>query len=112
MENLFFDIMINKDPETSNIWMVILYKKVDTRRCVPFNPCHQKQCKNIIPFTLARRICTIVENSEVRKQRFDKLQKCLFAKRICTIVENSKVRKKRLDKLQKCFFFLKNIRII
>ena len=36
----FLDIMINKDPETNNIWMDIFYKKADTRRCVPFNSCH------------------------------------------------------------------------
>ena len=29
------------------------------------------------PFTLARRICTIVENSEVRKKRLEELQKVL-----------------------------------
>ena len=55
----FLDIMINKDPENNNIWMDIFYKKTDTRRCVPFNSCHPKQCKKNIPFTLARRICTI-----------------------------------------------------
>ena len=57
----FLDIMINKDPETNNIWMDIFYDKTDTWRCVPFNSCHPKQCKNNIPFTLPRRICTIVE---------------------------------------------------
>ena len=30
------------------------------------------------PFTLARRICDIVENSEVRKKRLDELQKVLY----------------------------------
>ena len=63
----FLDTMIKKDPETNNIWMAIFYKKTDTQRCVPFNSCHPKQCKNNIPFTLARIICTIMENSKVRK---------------------------------------------
>ena len=49
----FLDIMINKDPEICNIWMDIFYKKTGTRRCVPFNSCHPKQCKNNIPLTLA-----------------------------------------------------------
>ena len=48
--------------------MDISYKKTDTRRCVPFNSCHPKQCKKNIPSTLARRIYTIVENNEVRKK--------------------------------------------
>ena len=38
-----------------------------------------KQCKNNILFTLARRICTTVENSEVRKKRSNKLQKVLYS---------------------------------
>ena len=59
--------------------MDIFYKKTDTRRCVPFNSCHPKQCKNNIPFTLARRICAIVENNDVRKKRLDELQKILYS---------------------------------
>ena len=47
--------------------MDISYKRTDARRCVPFNSCHPKQCKKNIPSTLAKRICTIVENNEVRK---------------------------------------------
>ena len=74
----FLDIMINKDPENNNIWMDIFYKKTDTRRCVPFNSCHSKQYKKNIPFILARRVCTIVENNEVRKKRLGKLQKVLY----------------------------------
>ena len=74
----FLDMMINKDPETNNIWMDIFHKKTDTQRCVPFNSCRPKQCKNNIPFTLARRIYTIVENSEVRKKHLHKLQKVLY----------------------------------
>ena len=57
--------------------MDIFYEKTDTRRCVLFNSCHPKQCKKNIPFTLARRICIIVENNEVRKNRLDELQKVL-----------------------------------
>ena len=38
-----------------------------------------KQCKNNIPFTLARRICTIVENSEFIKKRLNELQKVLYS---------------------------------
>ena len=75
----FLDTMINKDLETNNIWMDIFYKKADTRRCVPFNSCYLKQCKNNILFTRARRICTIVENSEVRKKYLDELQKVLYS---------------------------------
>ena len=81
-QNLFLpftDIMINKNPENNNIWIDTFYKKTDTPRCVPCNSCHPKQCKKNIPFTLARKICTIVENHEVRKKRLDELQKVLYS---------------------------------
>ena len=75
----FLDIMINKDSETNNIWMDIFYKKTDTRRCVPFTSCCPKECKNNITFTLAARICSTVENSDVRKKILDELQKALYS---------------------------------
>ena len=59
--------------------MDIFYKKTDTRRCVPYNSCYTKQCKNNIPFTLARRICTTGKNSEVRKKSLNELQKVLYS---------------------------------
>ena len=71
----FLDIMINQDLETKNIWMGIFHKKTDPHRCAPFNSYHPKQYKNDILFTLARRICTIAENKEIRKKRLDELQK-------------------------------------
>ena len=74
---LFLDIMINKDPASNNIWNDILYKKHWYSEICSINSCHTTQCKNTIPFTLARRICTIVENSEVRKRRLNELQKVL-----------------------------------
>ena len=73
----FLYIMINKDSENNNIWMYTFYKKTDTPRCVPFNSC--QQCKKNIPCTLARRICTIVENNKIRKKRLEKLQKVLYS---------------------------------
>ena len=65
--------MINKDPKTNNIWMDI---------CVSFNSCHLKQYKNNTPLTLARRICTMVENSEVRKKMFGRSSKSFIFPRI------------------------------
>ena len=75
----FLDIMINKDPDNNHIWMNIFYKKADTPRRALFNCCHPKQCKKNIPFTLARRIFTIVENKEVRKKHVDEVQKVLYS---------------------------------
>ena len=81
----FLDIMINKHPETYNTWMDIFYKKADTCRCVPFNSCHSKQRKNNITFTLARRICTIVENNEVKKNFWTNFKKFYIFKNIYKI---------------------------
>ena len=62
--------------------MAIFYKKTDTQRCVPFNSCHPKQCKNNIPFTLARIICTIMENRKVRKNVWTNFKKFYIPKNI------------------------------
>lgn len=78
----FLDIMVNKDPETKNIWMDILYKKTDTWICVPFNSCYPKQCKNNIHFTLVRWIYNIVENSKVRKNFWMNFKKFYIPKNI------------------------------
>ena len=67
----FLGIKINQ--KNSQIWMDIHHKDTDTRRCVPCNSHHPRQTKNNIPFTLARRICTIVEKEDIKKQRLQEL---------------------------------------
>ena len=57
----FLDILIKRD---GDIWMDLYHKPTDTQRYVPFNSNHPPHCKRNIPFTLARRICAIVENQE------------------------------------------------
>ena len=42
--------------------MDINFKVADTRLSLPFLSSHSTHCKKNIPFTLARRICTKVEN--------------------------------------------------
>ena len=83
----FLDILINKT-EDNKIWMNIYYKETDTRRCVPFNSCHPKHCLKNIPFTLARRICAIVECTEQKKKHLDELR---------TILKNQKYPEKIID---------------
>ena len=69
----FLDILINKS-NNNEIWMDIYHKETDTRRCVSYDSCHPKHCLTNIPYTLARRICTIVENEEKKKQRLSELK--------------------------------------
>ena len=70
----FLDILIKRD---SNIWMDLYHKPTDTQRYVPFNSNHPPHCKRNIPFTLARRICTIVENSDRKTTLLNKLRENL-----------------------------------
>ena len=72
----FLDILIKRD---SNIWMDLYHKPTDTQRYVPFNSNHPPHCKRNIPFTLARRICTIVENSDRKTTLLNKLRENLSA---------------------------------
>ena len=54
------------------IWIDIYYKPTDTHRCLPFSSNYPSHCKKYIPFTLARRIWTIVENTETKNETFRK----------------------------------------
>ena len=54
--------------------MNIYYKPTDTNRCLPFSSNHPKHCKKNIPFTLARCICTIVENTEAKMKHLENLK--------------------------------------
>ena len=58
----FLDILIKENDD--KIWMDIYFKPTDTRRCLQFSSSHPNHCNKNIPFTLARRICTIVENQQ------------------------------------------------
>ena len=68
----FLDILIKRDKD--NIWMDIYYKPTDSHRCLPFSSNHPNHCKKNIPFTLARRICTIVENAEAKMKHLENLK--------------------------------------
>ena len=70
----FLDILIKRD---GGIWMDLYQKPTDTQRYVPFNSNHPPHCKKNIPFTLARRICTIVENQERKEFHLNNLRKNL-----------------------------------
>ena len=68
----FLGILIKRSIDI--IWMDIYYKPTDTHRCLPFSSNHPKHCKKNIPFTLARRICTIVENTEAKMKHLENLK--------------------------------------
>ena len=60
----FLDILIKQD--SSGIWMDLYQKPTDTQRCLPYSTSHPKHCLKNIPFVMARRICTIVEDNSLK----------------------------------------------
>ena len=68
----FLDILIKRNND--NIWMDIYYKLTDTHRCLPFSSNHLNHCKKNILFTLARCICTIIENTEAKMKHLENLK--------------------------------------
>ena len=54
--------------------MDIYCKPIDTHRCLLFSSNHPKHWKKYIPFTLARRICTIVENTEGKMKYLENIE--------------------------------------
>ena len=54
--------------------MDIYYKPTDTHRCLPFSYKHPKHWKKNIPFTLARRICTVAKNTEAKMKHLENLK--------------------------------------
>ena len=71
----FLDILITKSGK--KIWMNIYSKPTDSKRYVPYLSNHPKPCLKNIPFCLARRICTIVENKNVRYMKLKELKTIL-----------------------------------
>ena len=69
----FVDIMINKSG--TKVWMNVYNKRTDSKRCAPFISNHLQHCLTNILFSLARTICAIVENENVKQNRFNKLKK-------------------------------------
>ena len=72
----FLNIMINESG--TEIWMDIYNKPTDAKPYVPFTSNHTRHCLTNMPFSLARRICTIVENENVKEKRFKGLKKTLL----------------------------------
>lgn len=72
----FLDILIKND---NNSIITDLYsKETDTHQYLNFRSCHPSHTKRNIPFSLARRICTIVINPELRTLRLKELKTYLL----------------------------------
>ncbi|XP_071171038.1 uncharacterized protein [Mytilus edulis] len=71
----FLDINIIKEEE--QIITDLYCKPTDTHQYLDFRSCHPSHTKRNIPFNLARRICTIVINLELRDKRLQELKNYL-----------------------------------
>lgn len=68
----FLDVLLIKS--NSNIITDIYSKETDSKQYLNFNSCHPKHTKTSIPYNLARRICTIVSDKKIQKQRLSELR--------------------------------------
>ena len=66
------DIMINKT--VTKIWMDVYYKLTDSKRYVSFTANHPRSCHRNISFCLAKHICTIVEEENMKLKRLSELK--------------------------------------
>ena len=70
---LHINISVNDYKISTDIYR----KPTDSQQYVHFKSCHSSHTKENIPFSLARRICTIVENRELRNRKLIELQTTL-----------------------------------
>ena len=87
----FLDILLCKDGKTN--YTDIYYKRTDSHQYLDFSSCHPKHCKTNIPYTLARRICTIITNRNIREQRLEELKTFLIRRNYPTTLINASFEK-------------------
>ena len=68
----FLDVLVKR--ENTKIETDIYYKPTDSKQYLLCNYCHPKHTKTSIPFSLARRIRSIVTNEETLQKRMDELR--------------------------------------
>ena len=80
VENIsFLDINVTK--KNCKLETDIYYKITDTHQYLHFNSCHPRHTKRNVPYNLARRICTIVSNEEIREKRLKELESMLILRK-------------------------------
>ena len=87
----FLDVMISI--ENGNIQTDIFYKQTDSHNFLRWDSCHPKHTKMNIPFSQARRICTIVSNADQRNIRLNELKAFLRAQKYPESVIDNGIKK-------------------
>ena len=75
----FLDILVMK--EGTSVPTDIYYKATDSKQYLNFNSCHPKHTKINIPFSLARRLCTIISNKSTLDTRLKELTTTLIERK-------------------------------
>ena len=68
----FLDILLKK--RGTEIITDIYHKSTDTKQYLHFKSSHERHTKINLPYSLARRICTIITNYDLRKTRLEELE--------------------------------------
>ena len=80
--------------------MDIYTKPTDSKRYVPFTSNHSQHCLTNTSFSLARRICTTVDNENVKEKHFKELKKnCLNKNTRESRIETSILKAKETSQL-------------
>ena len=87
----FLDVMIRKD--NPHLTTDIYYKPTDSFQYLPYTSSHPRHTKNNIPYNLARRICMIIDNQEIRKRRLHDLKQILLTKQYPAEIINFAINK-------------------
>ena len=84
----FLNVLLYK--ENNSLKTDIFYKKTDSHDYLPFGSCHPRHTKQNIPYTLARMICTIVDDPTRKNYRLAELKRWLLKSGYPPKVINSK----------------------
>ena len=74
----FLDVMITK--YNTHLTIDNYYKPTDSFQHLPYTSSYPRHTKNKMPYNLARRICMIVENEDIRKRGLHDLKQILLRK--------------------------------
>ena len=92
----FLDILVKR--EGSNIITDIYHKPTDTKQYLHFKSCHPRHVKSNIPYNLARRVCSIIQNENLRTLRLNELKTALLKREYpLQLIEHGITKAKNLD---------------
>jgi hypothetical protein len=68
----FLDIRVYVS--NNQVYTDIYYKLTDTHQFLPFQSCHPRHTKISIPYSQARRLCTIIDDNEIKNARLQEMK--------------------------------------